>query len=129
MGGVSVVSESRLGVGAVDKMSVELVYLELGGRVWGCGCQGVGGGGGGGKGSKGGEWKVSRSTQYLAGNCWRCHDFARKSVEASCVVGSRFRLEPVKAARRCGHANRTQITKMETVQRESRGTREWQVIV
>ena len=47
MGGVSVVGESRLGVGAVDKMSVELVYLELGGRVWGCGCQGVGGGGGG----------------------------------------------------------------------------------
>ena len=47
MGGVSVVGESRLGVGAVDKMSVELVYLELGRRVWGCGCQRVGGGGGG----------------------------------------------------------------------------------
>ena len=47
MGGVSVVGESRLGVGAVYKMSVELVYLELGGRVWGSGCQGVCGGGGG----------------------------------------------------------------------------------
>ena len=45
MGGVSVVGRHTLGVDADDTISVELVYLGLGGRVWGYGCQGVGGGG------------------------------------------------------------------------------------